>query len=224
MTWVDLSLLFGLGIASSLHCAQMCGPLVLSYSLRGGPSFRAHAFYNLGRITTYALLGAAAGMVGSVFRLAGSIAGIEQSLALIAGLLMIAAGIVVSGIIPRTNFVQIKTPSLLSRTAGRLLGNPKPLGKLWLGLALGFLPCGLVYAALMRSLAAPNPIQGALAMIAFGLGTSFSLIAVGMFSSLIGAKLGRWSNHIAAAGFVLMGVVLLWHGFKPVTVGPNCHH
>jgi uncharacterized protein len=228
VTLAELSLPFGLGLASSLHCVQMCGPLVLSYSLPAGRDWRTHAFYNAGRITTYAVLGAVAGVLGSVFKMAGHLVGIEQTASLIAGILMIVTGVLIAGVLPSRGLVRIgnrfSITSILSRSVGGLLTSKRPISKLWLGLLLGFIPCGLVYAALLRALAAEGPAGGALAMIAFGAGTSFALFAVGWFSSFIGAKLGRWSNQIAAISIVLMGVLLLWHGLKPVTVGPACHH
>jgi hypothetical protein len=227
MTFAELSLPFGLGLASSLHCVQMCGPLVLSYSLPMGRSLRGHLFYNLGRIATYSMLGAAAGAIGSVFHLAGRLVGIEKSAAIVAGVLMIVAGILISGVAPTGSLVQIggrlNVTSLFSRSIGRLIASRNPRSKLGLGMVLGFIPCGMVYAAMFRAIAAEGPLGGALAMMAFGLGTSSSLFTFGAFSSFIGAKLGRWSNQIAAASIILMGLILLWHGLKPVTIGPDCH-
>ena len=73
MTPLEFSVVFSFGLAGGLHCAQMCGPLVLAYSLplRGG-AMRAHLAYNAGRIATYTLLGAVAGAVGQAIRLPGT--------------------------------------------------------------------------------------------------------------------------------------------------------
>ena len=228
MTIAELSLPFGLGLASSLHCAQMCGPIVLSYSLTSGRDLRAHAMYNAGRIATYTLLGAAAGAIGSVFRLAGRLVGIEQAVALAAGILMIIAGIITWSAFANQKLIQIGSKSgiasALARRAGRLFSSKRPVSKLALGFLMGFLPCGLVYAALLRAVAAEGAVDGACAMLAFGSGTFFALFGLGAFSSVIGARLGRWSNQIAAVSIILAGAVLIWHGVKPVTIGPSCHH
>lgn len=206
----------------------MCGPIVLSYSLTSGRSLRAHALYNAGRITTYTLLGAVAGALGSVFRLAGRLVGVEQWVALAAGILMIITGIITYGIVSNQRLVQIgekfSVASLFARRIGRLIQSKNPLSKLALGFTMGFLPCGLVYAALLRAVAAEGPVDGAAAMLAFGSGTFFALFALGAFSSAIGARLGRWSNQIAAVSMIVMGIVLVWHGVRPVTIGPSCHH
>jgi len=225
MTLLDLSLPLGLGLASSLHCSQMCGPLVLAYSLGSGGGVRSHVFYNLGRITTYSLLGATAAVVGNMVGMVGKLAGIEQAAALVAGGLMLIAGCLTAGFIPNSGLVQIGgVSSFFSKTVGRLITSPYPGSKLALGALLGFLPCGLVYAALLKAMAAETPVAGALTMALFGLGTSTALLAIGIFSSVIGARLGRWSNSIAAASMLVMSAFLLWHGLKPVTTGPPCHH
>ena len=59
----ELGLVFLLGLVSSLHCVQMCGPIVLAFSLPlpRPEALRAHLRYNAGRILTYAALGALAG-------------------------------------------------------------------------------------------------------------------------------------------------------------------
>ena len=64
MAGLDISLSFGLGVLSSLHCAQMCGPIVLSYSMAARGSSTGHLAYNGGRIVTYALLGCGGGCGG----------------------------------------------------------------------------------------------------------------------------------------------------------------
>jgi len=226
VTFLDISLPFGLGLASSLHCAQMCGPLVLSYSLGSGGGTRAHLFYNLGRITTYTVLGALAGMVGTMVGTLGQLAGVEQAAALAAGVLMVIAGLITFGLVPAAGLVQIGKGGLagvISRAVGRLITSPRPLSKLGLGALLGFLPCGLVYAALLKAMAAQGPLAGAVTMASFGVGTSGALLAIGVFSTVLGSRLGRWSNQIAAASMLVMGAFLLWHGLKPVTLTQSCH-
>ena len=63
---LELGLMFALGLVGSLHCVQMCGPIVLAFSLplNRPDALRANLGYNAGRILTYAFLGALAGSVG----------------------------------------------------------------------------------------------------------------------------------------------------------------
>jgi len=100
VTGVELSVVFILGLVSSLHCVQMCGPIVLAYSLsanqgtlRSAKFFLGHLAYNSGRILTYALLGALAGLTGKAIGLVGKITGITSALALFGGGIMLLAGI-----------------------------------------------------------------------------------------------------------------------------------
>ncbi len=112
MTPLDLGVMFSLGLVSSLHCVQMCGPIVLSYSVAlesltrpAGRQFipsllTNHLAYNAGRIITYTALGALAGLAGHSMGLLGRLAGFSHAAAIITGSLMIVAGIFLLGIIP----------------------------------------------------------------------------------------------------------------------------
>ncbi len=217
MTALDISIPFGLGLISSLHCAQMCGPIVLSYSMGGRGTTLGHVCYNGGRIATYGMLGAFAGALGDTLV---RIAGIQQTAAIVSGILMVLAGVLMSGVIPAKRLVQIGVPSRLSRIAGKLILNPKATHKLALGLVMGFLPCGLLYAALLKAASTGSTLTGAVSMIAFGTGTAGTLLAIGMFSSAAGARLGRWSSPLASASVVLMGAVLVWRG---IVTEVSCH-
>lgn len=223
MTAVEVSVPFGLGVISSLHCAQMCGPIVLSYSLGGRGSPAAHLCYNGGRIVTYAFLGALAGAAGQAMGLVGRMAGIQQTAAIVSGCLMVIAGLFMSGAVPRRGLVQIGVSSFFSRTIGRLVTAQGAASKLLLGLAMGFLPCGLLYAALLKAASTGTAVSGAVSMAAFGAGTAGTLLALGLFSSVVGLRLSRWSNALAAAGVIALGAVLVWRGVMARLPEMSCH-
>ena len=244
MSVVELSFMFTLGLASSLHCVQMCGPIVLSYTLGTGQPGKTnaagtaryfalgHLAYNAGRIITYTALGALAGLAGGALGMLGRLAGVGSVLAIAGGGLMIVAGLFLLGIIPSAAFAGIQLFQLTSgflRGVGGLLTTPAAGKRFLLGLALGFLPCGLIYAALSRALATGSPLWGAAAMMAFGLGTAGALMALGLFSSAIRWRLNRWGNRLAAASVILMGIVLIWRGVMPgmlmagMHAGHMCH-
>lgn len=228
MTTFEIAVPFSLGLVSSLHCAQMCGPLVLAYSIPLPSGSRrsawAHLAYNAGRIITYACFGAIAGAAGGGLLTIGRLAGIERWAAMTAGAAMILAGILMSGWLPQQTLVRIGggSGSWISRTSGRLLRSPDPASKLTLGLVLGFLPCGLVYAALIKALDAGSAFAGAVTMVAFGAGTSAALLGIGLFSSAITARLGRHANRFATVSILLLGAFLLWRGY--IGAAPGCHH
>jgi uncharacterized protein len=230
MTLLDLSIPFGLGLVSSLHCAQMCGPMVLAYSLPLQRERRSlvwvHLAYNAGRILTYALLGAVAGYLGGRMEQLGHLAGIERAAAIAVGIVMILAAALIGGWIPKQRLVKIggSVPAAWTWTIGRLLKSPSPGSKLLLGISLGFLPCGLVYAALLVAVEAGSPLSGALAMVAFGAGTAGALVGIGMFSSAIASRLGRHANALASISIMLAGALLLWRGIVAPPLGGSCHH
>jgi sulfite exporter TauE/SafE len=228
MNAFDLSIPFGLGVVSSLHCVQMCGPIVMAWSLplhrAARPLAAAHVAYNTGRIVTYSLLGAAAGAVGGGLTSLGRLAGAEKIAAIVSGIAMIVAGLLISGWMPKKKFVQIggEVPSLLARAARSLFQTADARSKLLLGLVLGFLPCGLVYVALIKAIETGSALDGALTMAAFGAGTTFALLGVGLFSSAIAARLGRHAGTLAAVSALFVGAFLIWKGVT-ASPAPKCH-
>jgi len=159
---------FVAGLVGSPHCIGMCGAFAV---LCGGRPADAVAWH-LGRLTTYALLGALAGAFGAVLPGPSWVAG-AVSLALI---FWFAAGL--AGLVPEP---RMPVPGL--RRLGAAVGaSPHPGMRYLFGIATGFLPCGLVYATLGIAVAAGTPALGALVMAAFGMGTApiLSAFALGL--------------------------------------------
>ena len=235
MTPLEFGVMFGLGLVSSLHCVQMCGPIVLSYSVAASdltktsshaPSLlQNHLAYNSGRILTYSLLGAIAGIAGGTVGVLERMAGVSHMLALVSGGLMIVVGIAMLGIIPSSALGNrlFRIPSSLLRRCGRLISAAGAGNRFVLGLALGLLPCGLIYAALLKAMVTGSALAGAATMLAFGLGTASSLLALGIFSSAIRLRLNRWGSQLAAAGVTLLGVLLIWRGTMPAMMAMGGH-
>ena len=238
MTGIEIWVVFTLGLVSSLHCVQMCGPIVLSYSvaldqtkagadrksgsLLSGPLVFGHLAYNAGRILTYAALGAAAGLAGKTVGVIGRLAGLSSALAIVGGVLMLIAGLVMFGAFPAVqafggSFFRI-TSSFL-RPLSSLIASASVGSRFLLGLALGLLPCGLIYAALLRALATGSAVWGAATMAAFGAGTAGALLAVGVFSSSICRKFNLWGTQLAAASVMAMGALLIVRGTMPGILG-----
>lgn len=237
MSGIELGVMLGLGLLSSLHCTQMCGPIVVSYSLasiqttnpaalRPRSPLAGHLAYNAGRILTYSLLGAVAGLAGQSMTWMGRLAGISHTASIIAGVVMIVGGIAMMGWLPALASLGQSSAAVTSRflrPLRTLLVSPAISRRFVLGLALGLLPCGLIYAALMKSLAAGSIFGGALDMLAFGLGTAASLLAIGMLSTSFRGGLTRWSSQIAATAVILMGAALLWRASMPAVLCAGAH-
>lgn len=222
MTFLEISVPFSLGVVSSLHCAQMCGPVVLAYSLRLERPALSHLAYNAGRITTYTLLGSIAGLVGGGVGTLGHLAGIERWTALVAGGAMAIAGLL---LLPRRgrSLIQIGAPSFFSTAAGRMLRSASPASKMLLGSLMGFLPCGLVYAALIQSMSTASALSGAMSMLAFGTGTSGALLGLGFFSGAVSARLGRHSALLTSVSVIVAGTFLMWRGLHAPVLPVRCH-
>ncbi|MEQ1948247.1 MAG: sulfite exporter TauE/SafE family protein [Bryobacteraceae bacterium] len=233
MDAVSLSTSFLLGVVSSLHCSQMCGPIVLAYSMADRTANRgarlSHIAYNGGRLITYSFLGAIAGLAGGRLIELGSLVGVERAASVFSGLSLVVAGLLLVGQLSSSvsaRLIQIggSMPQSFSRIAGRLLNSGGAAGKFALGLTLGFLPCGLVYAALLKSIDAGSIAGGAASMLAFGLGTAGALLSIGYFSTSITSRLGRHSHILAAASVLFLGAVLLWRGLSSPLLQMGHHH
>jgi sulfite exporter TauE/SafE len=210
---------FAAGLAGGAgHCMAMCGPIVASLGLAAAPgqgtivaAGRALP-YHLGRVTTYALLGAVMGLTGAFVNVAGRLAGISNAVSVVAGALMILFGLGATGGSPSLERLSSRGMARLSAFARSLLGGGS--GQLYpLGLALGFLPCGLSWTAFLGAAATGGLVPGLLAGLAFGLGTIPGLLAAGLLAAAFGQRargLLQWLGGllIAALGllFVLRGL------------------
>lgn len=163
---------FILGLLGSFHCIGMCGPIAfvlpLDRSSKSKMAFQTF-LYHFGRLLTYTIIGLIFGLIGKGLYLAG----FQQRLSILMGVLMILAVT-----IPVKVFNQFQVTKPLYKIIGKVkqqLGvylNKKSNKSIFLiGFFNGFLPCGLVYMALIGSIATSNMFSGAIYMFLFGLGT-----------------------------------------------------
>jgi uncharacterized protein len=205
-----LGLLGGFG-----HCLGMCSPFVLFVSRRYAPpgggraaAFAAQAWYTAGRVSTYAVLGAAAGALGGVVQLAGALLGLQRAAAIVAGgVLVVWALVALSDLVPRL----ATGGSLFTRVAGALKGRV-PGHPFATGLFLGLLPCGLLYSALIAAAARGRAFEGAAALALFGIGTAPALLGVSAADELL-ARNRAFLNRLSQVFLLVMGLWFLWTGF-----------
>ena len=215
-----LALLLAGFTGGGLHCSAMCGPFVISQvqaRLEAVPASTMSEFqrlkggallpYHLGRATTYSGLGAVAALAS------GKIMNVESLSWLAAALLGFAAlffvGYALRGLGVSFPFSQDldarRGEGTLARAWGRtikpLFTHPVGLRGYFLGMALGFIPCGLVYGALAAAAASGQWLTAAFAMVAFWLGTVPALFGIGIAG---GAILGRWPDIARQAAPVLL--------------------
>jgi len=224
-------LAFVIGLLSALHCVGMCGGIVgaLSFSLpaqvRGDLSkFLAFLLaYNIGRVASYALAGAAFGSLGGVLMGAGGHTGLHDALRWLAAVLMVGIGLYIAGWFPHFTLIErIGEPvwRSLEPLARRLMPVDSLTRAGLYGAVWGWLPCGLVYTMLISAPAQGGPLAGAFYMALFGLGTLPVLIATGLFAG----KLYRFTGDhrlkiLAGLTVVALGLfTLLFQGYnQPLT-------
>lgn len=208
------------GLAGSLvHCVGMCGPFVLGQVMASAeqqPGDRSYGEwrrltgalllpYHLGRFTTYTALGAVAGGATAVFA-SLDVFGLMSATLLAAAAVLLAAqafGMVVNAASPATN--------LVARLAGPLSASRTPVARYFLGVVLGFLPCGLLYGALAAAAGTGSVASGAIAMACFAVGTVPALVAVGWGGLIMRRHLktvAKWVSPPLLAGNALVMLAL----------------
>jgi len=212
-------ILFLAGLAGGVaHCGPMCGPFVLGQVAGHPPGpfltrLRGAALlpFQLGRLVTYATLGAVAGAGGeAVFRVSGVRYGFAAFLALAAFLFLMQA---LRTMLPRLfpparHRIGQRIAGLVVGRALRLLGRPDRARGFALGALLGFLPCGFLYGALAAAASSGSAGAGALAMVGFVLGTAPSLAAVGAVGAVAAQRWSRAGARLVGPVFLLNAIVL----------------
>ena len=188
----------------------MCGGFVAAFQgipirKAGAPRWRRLLGYNAGRITSYALAGAVAGVLG------GQIAGLleaQSALYVVANVMLIAIGLHLAGVTSLSPLERLGTPlwrRLQPFAATAMAGRSAyAAGLLW-----GWIPCGLVYGALAAAAFAGSAPGGAFAMAAYGLGTLPWLMAGGVAFNWLQKRATR---AVAGATVLAFGVYGLAHG------------
>lgn len=218
----DVALLasaFVIGLLGGVHCAGMCGGIVgaLSFGLPKsglGRQFSFQLAYNLGRILSYGLAGLLAGGLGLLLAEHSGLVQAQKILLLTASLFMAMLGLYLGGWWP--SFAKLERLGLplwkrLEPLGRGLLPLRSPVQALLLGGLWGWLPCGLVYSSLIWSLSAGGAMQGALLMLAFGLGTLPNLLLMGMLASRLQSFIHKpWVRKVAGASVLLLAGTNLW--------------
>lgn len=212
-----------MGLLGSTHCVVMCGGVV-AMTCSALPLARRTSMlaqlpyvlaYNAGRITSYAVAGAVAGAIGAGVGSLGVVSHWLLGLRFAAGMLMIAVGFYLAGWGTALRWVERAGEPVWRRVAPlarKLVPVRTPPQALALGLVWGWMPCGLVYAALAASVTSGSWSGGATTMAAFGLGTLPTLVAMGSATALV-TRVARSRRMRVAAAIVVaaFGVAQIAH-------------
>jgi sulfite exporter TauE/SafE len=215
--FTGISTAFILGLFSMTHCIAMCGTVIGALTLSLPEEVRGDkrkmlpyvTYYNIGRLLSYATAGALVGWLSTPLVAVNG----HVFLRYLSVIVMVAMGLYLAGWFPK--FAKMEK---LGAPVWRWL---QPIGKrfipvrtwrqaFFLGMVWGWLPCGLVYAGLAVAATSGNATQGAMMMMAFGVGTLPAVMGAGIFTGLIVA-MGRaqYLRRIAGVLIIIMAVVTL---------------
>jgi uncharacterized protein len=195
---------FLLGLMGSLHCAGMCGPLVLMtpvVSPTRGSFIASRLVYHGGRVFVYALLGVFFGIVGESMVFAG----FQRWLSIIAGVVMIAALFAAPPFKSRLTLVPV---AIKTRFAFLLRQKSYP-SVFALGGINGLLPCGLVYMAATASIASGDIFQSVTSMVLFGLGTLPVLLGISFAGKRLNLSRIPALQKLAPCAVALAAILLI---------------
>jgi len=208
-----------MGLFSSLHCLGMCGSIIGSLTLSLRREIREQKSllmpfvfsYNLGRVASYSLGGLLAGLAHHVLSMPLEEGHGHRILQIVSALIMAGAGLHIAGWFPRFAYIEKAGGLIWKRIEpyGRRLIPVETLPKAFVfGMIWGWLPCGLVYAALALAATTGDVVRSTFTMLAFGVGTLPAVMGVGIMTSLM-VRLSNMKKFRQAAGVTLIALALL---------------
>ncbi len=228
---------FVIGALGSLHCVGMCGPLAMSLPVVSeSPAGRTFytLLYNLGRVLSYAAIGAGLGLVGASFAMVG----FQQGLSIMAGVI-----ILLFLVWPRGKWALNSHKSVqrffevLRKQLGELFFKKNLRSVFFIGVLNGLLPCGLVYIAVAGAVSTASVLKSSLFMAMFGLGTLPVMWSVAFFGSFAGIRTRTNIKKAYPYFMFLMACLLIVRGLglgipylspefetlNKTATGINCH-
>lgn len=202
-----------LGLGGSFHCIGMCGPIAIMLPVDRSNKLKAifqSLLYHLGRMITYALMGFLFGFLGKGL----SLAGLQQNVSIIMGVIMVLAVVFPTRYLTKYNLFRPAGGYInkIKQALGNNLSKPSNSKLFIIGFLNGFLPCGLVYMALVGSIAMSDPYLGALYMFIFGLGTSPLLTGVILAGNFLSINIRNKINKLIPYIVVLIGILFILRG------------
>lgn len=214
--WAIITIAFA---GSFGHCIGMCGGFIVAYSstkidasMSRSAQLLRHGAYNIGRVSSYTLLGMVFGLLGSLFLITPELHGV---LFLLAGALMVITALGMFGLSSLLHALErsFSNFSLFKTLFSRLIKS-KSVGSFFaLGIMNGFFPCGFVFFFAAKAAASASFLNGGLIMAAFGLATVPTLLALGQSVSFFKEIAFRQTmNRIAALAILIYGIYSIYYG------------
>jgi len=201
-------------VLGSAHCAGMCGGLALAASgpmgAKDGSRTMRQAGYHVGRLVSYAVVGAIAGLVGAAVDDAGTLVGVQRVAAIVAGSMIALMGVIAIARAVGLRVPAASVPMPMVRMAQRVhaatIRLPPNARGLPLGLATPLLPCGWLYAFAAIAAASASLVLGVMVMAAFWLGTVPAVVIASNGARIAFARLGRAAPIVAGIAMIAVGL------------------
>lgn len=207
------------GLLGSLHCVGMCGGFVLALDRPGRVPWRrlgVQGSFLLGKATTYVLLGALAGLLGTALARAPWLAAAQGVLAVVAGVAMVLAGLQLLGWLKAFPVGSLFGPGSAFERASQAVAQARSAAAPYaLGALTGLLPCPLVYAFLASALATGSLGQAMLVMAVLGLASMPALLLVVLLGAILRPQRRVALVRSAGVVVVLLGLVTVVRGVAP---------
>jgi len=221
---------FMMGLAGSLHCIGMCGPLALSLPVSHSNNLSRISggfIYNSGRILSYTSMGLIFGSLGNLIIAAEW----QNSLSIGLGIIILLHLLFPKKYFHFSTAATLGKPFMLLRQQlGKLFQSKKLSSLLFIGVLNGLLPCGLVYLALTSSIISASPVNGGMFMLFFGLGTFPMMFATVLMGNYLNQSLRQKIHKTVPALLFFMAVLLILRGmslgipFISPELGAGHHH
>jgi len=202
---------FLLGLAGSLHCIGMCGPLVMLFPLNGTSKVLGlinSLVYQLGRVLVYVLLGL---LFGAVFQIV-DLKYFERYFSIGIGMLFFALW--VREVSNKTESTQNSFQSIILNLFGKVLQLKSVFGMFLGGMMNGLLPCGLVYGALLAAFGTGTTQGSMIFMLGFGLATIPSMILLSFFKNAITMKFRQKLGKMLPWWLLILGIWFILRGLN----------
>ncbi len=200
-------MLFVIGILTSFHCVAMCGGINVTQCLANKnsktSSISPNLNYNLGRVTSYTILGGFVGAIGSVFTLSISSTAV---LYVIVGVFMVLMGINLYGINLARKLLP-KMPRIFN-----LNSTNSSKSSYIIGVLNGFMPCGPLQSMQLYALSTGSFIDGALSMFVFSIGTVPFMYLFGKIGDFKNPSISKHFMKISAILVITLGFIMTNRG------------
>lgn len=206
---------FLIGLLGSFHCVGMCGPIAIALPVYSNSQIQiilGRILYNLGRVVTYALMGALFGLFGNRLVLVG----LQQQVSITLGVIML-----VYVLLPRKYKTKIADTSFYNSVVGVIKEYFSKLTKyknnkslFVIGILNGFLPCGFVYVALAGAISTGGFVSGSLFMALFGLGTLPIMLGTAMLGKFLTVNLRNKINKLIPVFTIILAIIFILRGLN----------